>query len=500
MQIRKKPTFATSLYRVALLPMMLIVLLVQTEARAAPAKLQGNWEGQAKRNTYVFPWRLTFVSKDGRWSGTAYSPLWGKSDWPLHDVQYVEGKLKFSILAEHSGREGRFEGAIFEGTLVGEYTWDGVTYECGLNDDPDLRVSGVLAPPVCPQFPEAPFPYHIEKMKVPGKVSLAGALMIPNSPGPHPAVIMLDGGEKDFWDPGVPGDPARNLWYWIIADRLARADIAVLRMNDRGLGESQGDYDATTIQELAEDARAEIGFLAQRKDINPAKIGFVGYSEGAIVATIALAKGANATFAVMIGCVGVRGGKVGQEAISLQLQSSGLDPAPMRNAMLHMDELAMTDGNAGDLAAEMKRYYAKLWAARTDPPAPMLSPERFQSTIDYTFSLRGRSNARYDPGEDLRRVKCPVLVLHGEKDVRVVTTQNVPVVTKALNENPNAGVHVLKGLAHGLWATSNGADVTDYNAIDPDALDQIVSWVTLQSGITKKAASRPAASPLQDGK
>ena len=62
---------------------------------------------------------------------------------------------------------------------------------------------------------------------------------------------------------------------------------AVLRIDDRGVGESTGDQSVATPQVMAGDVLAGIRYLISRDDVDARSIGLIGHSEGAFVAAIA---------------------------------------------------------------------------------------------------------------------------------------------------------------------------------------------------------------------
>ena len=68
--------------------------------------------------------------------------------------------------------------------------------------------------------------------------------------------------------------------FLVIADFLTRKGIAVLRFDDRGFGESTGDFSAATTYDFATDAAAAVNFLKTQSEIDEARIGIVGHSEG----------------------------------------------------------------------------------------------------------------------------------------------------------------------------------------------------------------------------
>ena len=76
----------------------------------------------------------------------------------------------------------------------------------------------------------------------------------------------------------------------IIADALARAGVAVLRFDDRGTAKSTGDYATATVADFTADAAAAVAFLRTRTDVDQARVGLLGHSEGGLdVAEIAAA-------------------------------------------------------------------------------------------------------------------------------------------------------------------------------------------------------------------
>lgn len=49
---------------------------------------------------------------------------------------------------------------------------------------------------------------------------------------------------------------------------------------------------------------------------------------------------------------------------------------------------------------------------------------------------------RYDPGQDLKKLKCPVLALNGEKDIQVDAAMNLAAIQERITGNGNKNVTV----------------------------------------------------------
>src|SRR5688572_29765981 len=129
-------------------------------------------------------------------------------------------------------------------------------------------------------------PYRAEHVRIPTRSGhvLAGTLTIPQGRrGRLPVVITISGSgpqDRDESLPIVPGfRPFRQ-----IADTLGRRGVAVLRLDDRGTGESTGDFAKSSSADFADDVRATIAWLRARRDVNPARIALLGHSEGAMIA------------------------------------------------------------------------------------------------------------------------------------------------------------------------------------------------------------------------
>lgn len=91
----------------------------------------------------------------------------------------------------------------------------------------------------------------------------------------------------------------------------------------------------------------------------------------------------------------------------------------------------------------------------------------------------------YDPVSSLKRIKCPVLTLNGEKDVQVAP-ENLVVIEKAIRHggNDNVTVKEFSAMNH-LFQTCKTGAMDEYatieQAIDPLVLEEISGWVLKQT-------------------
>lgn len=116
--------------------------------------------------------------------------------------------------------------------------------------------------------------------------TLAGTLTLPRGASrshPVPCIVTITGSgpqDRDEMHVSLPSyRPFRQ-----IADSLGRRGIAVLRMDDRGVGLSGGRFKGTTDEGFRDDIKSGLAYLRSRPEIDTKRLGLVGHSEGALIA------------------------------------------------------------------------------------------------------------------------------------------------------------------------------------------------------------------------
>ena len=157
--------------------------------------------------------------------------------------------------------------------------------------------------------PEPGAPYTAEEVRVQTKEGdgLAGTLTIPsNISPPFPAVVLISGSGPSDRDMMRCRDRLTKYYrpFWQIADAFSRRGLAALRMDDRGVGCSDGgDIKNAIIHERADDIRAGIDFLRGRDEIDGHRLGLLGISEGGSIGPLIAASDPSIrALAIMAGC------------------------------------------------------------------------------------------------------------------------------------------------------------------------------------------------------
>jgi dienelactone hydrolase len=244
-------------------------------------------------------------------------------------------------------------------------------------------------------------PYHAEAVTFEsGNVRLAGTVLLPASPGPHPAVVMIHGSGPSTRD---------ALWPW--ADMYARAGIAVLIHDKRGTGASTGSWSAATFDDLAGDAQAAVRLLQARPEIDPRRVGLHGMSQGGWIAPLVAKRAPDVAFIIAESAPAMTPVEHERLRVPYQLAADGFAPDAIAHAVSFMDQkfdVARTGEGWSDLQLAMARGAREGWLSYVNPPPSL---ENLRWNWEHILS--------YDPAPALEALRCPVLVLYGGLDTIV---------------------------------------------------------------------------------
>ncbi|MBQ4483868.1 MAG: alpha/beta hydrolase [Prevotella sp.] len=348
-----------------------------------------------------------------------------------------------------------FSGDLKDGKIVGTFRQMGRELPLTLTAGELVRLR--------PQTPQPPYPYETREVTFKNdeaNATLAGTLTLPanfETLKKRTVVLMVTGSglqnrDEELFD---------HKPFAVIADYLARHDIASLRYDDRGFGQSTGDVANATTADFAQDAEAGIHFLRSmnfsekngkktREKPMFSKVGILGHSEGGSVAFMLGAQQA-VDFIVALAAPGIKGDTLLVEQTNALLQLSG-QPAKMTLKQMRLT-MAMQETNP--------------W---------------------YDFFTE------YDPADDIKATKCPVFALNGSLDKQVLPESNLNAIynlqSTIYNSKPNTQhltpntqhptIKLYPGLNHLFQHATTGA-TTEYNHIEEtiseEVLRDIAEWI-----------------------
>ena len=267
-----------------------------------------------------------------------------------------------------------------------------------------------------------------------GNVTLSGTLLLPSNSGRHPAIIFHEGS----------GDWTRDdTWFSRPVDLFLKHGIAVLLYDKRGVGSSTGDWHTSSYTDLADDLLAGVRLLKSRRDINSRQIGVRGFSQGGWIASLAAARSRDVAFIIYISASGA--GTIEEqdtESLLAAMRTEGSSEAEIEEArrFLKLTYEAPHSREAWQrLQTALPDARKQKWFSRTIGGLPKDS---------WVWEQR-RLNAGYDPALTFRRVKCPVLIIYGERDN---PAKGITRIEQALREagNKDYTVRVFPGADHDL--------------------------------------------------
>jgi pimeloyl-ACP methyl ester carboxylesterase len=265
--------------------------------------------------------------------------------------------------------------------------------------------------------------------------------------------------------------------FLVIADRLTRSGVAVLRYDDRGFAKSTGDFSKATIADFAIDAEAASVWLRKQPGIDPKRVGLIGHSEGGVIAPMVAVKDPKVAFIVMVAGPGAPLGEVMRAQRAALGPAMGMAPETTAKQQAVVDKmLAAMRGSKDDAEAEARA----LAVLRENAGGFAGSPEQLPGIAKAFSSSWIRGLMDYDPGPTLAKVRVPILAVNGSKDMQVPAEQNLSAIRKATAKNKDVSVVELPGLNHLLQTAPTGA-AGEYADIEetvaPIALDTISNWV-----------------------
>lgn len=280
-----------------------------------------------------------------------------------------------------------------------------------------------------------------------GDQTLAGTLTLPKSDNKtFPAVVIISGSGSQDRD----GSQLFNL-YKQIAESLSKAGVAVLRVDDRGIGKSTIDITKaaeTSYRDLISDSRVAFDYLTTRKEIDKTKIALLGHSEGSETAlTIASEDKRVAAIILMAGLSrptneGVSEQELYQRAMRETVNASDKTQImPLAQTLLKQFEEAKLPQNSAN---------AKLsWF---------------------------RDHLASNPSLLAAKIKCPVLIVQGERDALVLAYHSIE-LAKALGNggNKNVSLRIVPNMTH-IFTPAESVNPEETSKVSEEMLRTLQNW------------------------
>ena len=311
---------------------------------------------------------------------------------------------------------------------------------------------------------------------------LEGTLFLPAGPGPHPALAMLHGS----------GPQSRNGFYGqirFLSEAYARAGIAVLAYDKRGVGASKGDWPTASLDLMAQDGAAAVRALQARGDIDSKRIGMTGSSQAAWIIPMAL------RHVDGVALMQLRSGSspMGVEEsewrrLPLQMGGEGFSQAEIDRALVirrKMNDYAKTGQGWDDLEASFKAIEGEMWAQDGFIGALPAKDSTEWPWLKEAFNV--------DTTADFARYRGPLQFLYGEVDF-VPTAQARPMLERALGphvRDPDVSIAVWPGANHNYLAAKSAAEseLPGLSRFVPGFYECVTGWAAEQFELKPKGSA-----------
>jgi len=464
-------------------PLQVEQLLKNDKKKELASKLFGAWKGNLKlKNNKDLP--IIFHLK-----ASEKKTIEGSFDSPSQNAFGVP-------ISQISGRGSRVN--IFAGLInarfFGNLSKDGKTlkgiWQQGETQMP-LTLQQAKEETVLkrPQTPKPPFPYEQQEVQFESKSAggvLKGTLLSPKEKGKYPAVVLVSGSGPQDRDESIFGHKP----FLVLADYLVRKGIVVLRYDDRGTGASSGVFAKATTADFAEDASAALQFLRGQPKVDAKKAGILGHSEGGIVA-VKLAAGENApAFIVLLSAPAIPGDELMLLQNEAILQANKIDEEVITAGLrLSAQSYAIIKTESDPVKAAQKIRYLEdnFWGSMFPNIREGLKKTGMQKgflvkQLPQLLSPWMRYFISYDPATDLKKIKCPVLAIYGEKDLQVPPKRNADKMKELLSGSGQLlnQVRIVPQVNHLMQECETGLP-GEYAKIEqtfaPKVLNMIDRWI-----------------------
>jgi pimeloyl-ACP methyl ester carboxylesterase len=463
--------------------LLLSLLLLSTLINAQD--LTGSWSGTLQIQGTTLHVVFNISAAGSGYTSTMDSPDQGVRGILTGSTSITDNMLTIEIPKMGINYKGTF---LPDSNIIkGSFTQGPVSLPLSLSKGSESQAP-VVKPAIRPQDPTT-FPYIQEEVTFPNVKAgnqLSGTLTLPTSGKVSKIVVLISGSGPQNRDEEIQQFNHRPFLVW--SDWLTRQGIAVLRYDDRGVGKSTGQQSTATTADFADDAEAAVTYISQRPDLKGLSIGFVGHSEGGMIAPIVAVRNQKVKFMVLLAGPGVPISELMVKQNSEQLRLTGapdsvIAPISSENRKIYAVISGYKMLNAQDFKLKLDSV---LYSGFRSKQMGTVPPEKMEQMVLQNSRAMNTPWFRYfiafDPADYLSKVKCPVLAINGTLDMQVNSDANLNGIKSSLIKGGNKKFEIvpLTGLNHLLQKATTGSpkeygEITE--TVNPAALKKVSDWI-----------------------
>jgi len=445
---------------------LILIIFISCEPKKDKPVLEGSWKGELRLGDSVIPLVFNISRNDqDELTGTMDSPDQKVFGIPLDQITVENKSIKLNLSSINASFSGSFNS---EGQLDGTWEQNGKSLPMILNKlDGPIDYSK-------PQDPKEPYPYNsidISFENTDAGITLAGTLTYPEGNGPFPALVLVTGSGPQDRDEKILGHRP----FLVLSDYLTRLGIAVLRFDDRGIGESEGDFTTATTMDFTLDAQAAVEYLVSQEYTAVGNMGILGHSEGGYIAPMVADMNEEIDFIILMAGPGIIGSEVILTQTKAIMQAQGVSEEVIEQAININKNVYSIINKEEDLELVSDQIMdIFLSAGMSEDAAKSQLPGLLTPWFLYFIS--------YNPAPVLERTTIPVLAINGTLDLQVLYRENLGAIEEALIKagNTNFTIKEFQGLNH-LFQKAETGLMEEYGkievTIEPEVLEYIGDWI-----------------------
>ncbi len=447
-----------------------------------PGKITGLWEGKLNVGITL---RLVFefnVDSTGNIAGTSYSPDQGNEPLPCSNINVKDDSVSFVVEIAHAGFAGKFENdSLISGKLTQGRSFDLVLSKV-------VKVSKLARP----QTPQPPFNYISEEVgydNADKSLHYGATITMPHGTGLFPAILLVTGSGAQNRDEEI----FEHKPFLVIADYFTRQGYIVMRVDDRGIGESSGNFNTATTEDFAKDVNTSLNYLKKLKHVDTTRLGMLGHSEGGMIAPMLASQRNDVKFIILLAAPGEKIPMLMEQQNVAILKSVGYTQKAVEaydilyrtiiDVIMRTGTKEEAEMTLNKEVNEWKKNTPKDIVAGTTGIINDSTQGKFVTSFYEELSSPWYSYfLRFDPAIYLENVRCKVLALNGDKDLQVNYQTNLNGIRDALKKSnsPSYEVKEIPGLNH-LFQNCKSCTVSEYGQLEetfsPKALGIISEWL-----------------------
>jgi len=442
--------------------------------------LEGNWKGYIDLMGNHLKINTHFKKHGNKLTGTIDIPQQGARGLNLQQIARPE-KDSVSFGFPAGPGYATFSGTInSDSTISGIFTQHRQQFPFKLTRSPQAESETVSKK-------QPALPYHHKDLIIQnGPVKIGGTLTRPENKPADQLVILISGSGAQDRDESL--DPITSFKpFAMLADSLTFHGIATFRYDDRGIGESTGNFYQATLDTLASDLESIIHHFSKASaDHNFKHIVLLGHSQGGILAGRVAAKNSNVDRVILMSSPGISLKKVLRYQVRQSFEASDIPDNQIKKEISAREQLMdalRKDKNISEAKAKYLHAFEAiqrktLQAANKDTSnVSSMGKKQTQALVSGYGSPQMQSLLFYDPAKDLKKLRIPVLVLMGGKDIQVPIDKNEKPIKDALESAGTSYKIETFPEANHLYQNAKTGKVSEYTKLPSKFVDGFITTI-----------------------